>query len=221
MNSTYDAIFWDNDGVLVDTERLYYRATREALAEAGLELTPELYFRYFLESDRGTVAFATDRGLAENAAVEIRERRNTNYRKLLQNEPIAIAGVRETLETLRPRYRMGIVTSSLRSHFDTIHRRTGLLRYFDFVLAQNDYAESKPAPDPYLAAVTKSGVPAGRCLAIEDAPRGLASAKAAGIACWVVATDLGRYADFSAADRVFSSVAEIVPALLGDPADGR
>lgn len=214
MSSPFQAIFWDNDGVLVDTERLYYRATREALAEKGLELTPELYFQYFLASDRGTVAFATDRGLAESEAVQIRERRNRNYRELLQTEPIAIAGVREALETLRPHFRMGIVTSSLRSHFETIHRRTGLLGYFDFVLAQNDYAASKPSPDPYLAAIAKCSVPPDRCLAIEDAPRGLVSAKAAGIACWVIPNALTRFDTFAHADRVLPSVTAVAAALL-------
>ena len=111
---------------------------------------------------------------------------------------------------------MGIVTSSRRDHFHTIHRRTGLLEFFDFVLTSDDYAESKPAPDPYLAGIARTGYAPAECLAVEDAPRGLAAARAAGIDCWVIPTDLSRPADFSAATRILNNVQEI-PALLGHP----
>ena len=114
--------------------------------------------------------------------------RNERYQRLLEQEPITIAGVRETLQALRPHFVMGIVTSSRRAHFETIHRRTGLLEFFDFVLTLEDYAQSKPAPDPYLAAIARSGLPAARCLAIEDAPRGTGCQRAAALDCWVIPT---------------------------------
>ena len=68
---------------------------------------------------------------------------------------------------------MAIVTSSRRVHFDAMHTRTGLIPYFDFVLAREDYALSKPDPEPYLAAMKKSGCGPEECLVVEDSPRGL------------------------------------------------
>ena len=213
---TYGAIFWDNDGVLVDTERWYFQATREVFAEVGVDLTAELYFEHFLSCSSGAWHLASARGLGEADIATLRRARNERYQGLLEQESITIAGVRETLQALRPHFAMGIVTSSRRAHFETIHRRTGLLEFFDFVLTLEDYARSKPAPDPYLAAIARSGLPGDRCLAIEDAPRGLAAARAAALDCWVIPTELTRPANFSGATRILDKVADVASVLLGD-----
>jgi HAD superfamily hydrolase (TIGR01509 family) len=210
----YSAILWDNDGVLVDTERLYFQATQEVFAGAGIDLTAENYFEYFLLGSKGTSKFAAAHGLSESDIAAMQGVRNGRYLQLLENEPITISGVRETLITLRPHFVMGIVTSSRRRHFETMHRRTGLLELFDFAVTLEDYAQSKPAPDPYLAAIDRSGFPAGRCLAIEDAPRGLTAARAAALDCWVIPTELTRPATLSGATRVLDRIADVAALLL-------
>jgi HAD superfamily hydrolase (TIGR01509 family) len=207
-------ILWDNDGVLVDTERWYFQATREIFAGVGIELTGELYFEYFLSRSGGTSKFASLHGLSDTDIAERQDARNERYRQMLEQERITIAGVRETLARLRPHFVMGIVTSSHRRHFAAIHRRTGLLEFFDFAITREDYAHSKPAPDPYLAAVARSGLPAGRCLAIEDAPRGLLAARAAALDCWVIPTELTRQATFSGAARVLDRITDVSASLL-------
>jgi HAD superfamily hydrolase (TIGR01509 family) len=212
----YGAILWDNDGVLVDTERWYFQATREVLAEVGVDLTVELYFEYFLSRSGGAWHLASARGLNEADIVAIRGARNERYLRMLEQELITIEGVRETLAELRPHFVMGIVTSSRRVHFETIHRRTGLLEFFDFVLTLEDYARSKPAPDPYLEAIARSGLPASRCLAIEDAPRGLSAARGAELDCWVIPTEFTRRATFSGATKVLNRITD-VSSLLLDP----
>jgi len=216
---SYAAILWDNDGVLVDTERWYFQATQEAFAEAGIDLTVEHYFEYFLSRSRGTSRFGSAHGLNEADIATVQDARNERYRQLLEQEGITIAGVRETLEILRPHFVMGIVTSSRRQHFETIHRRTGLLELFDFAVTREDYPRSKPAPDPYLAAVARSGFAAGRCLAIEDAPRGLIAARSASLDCMVIPTELTRQAPFSGATRVLDRITDVA-ALLLDASSG-
>jgi len=210
----YSAILWDNDGVLVDTERLYFQSTQDMFARAGIDLTVQHYIEYFLMRSRGTTKFAAAHGLREAEIAALQDVRNERYLQLLEHEPITIAGVRETLMTLRPHFVMGIVTSSRRRHFETMHRRTGLLEFFDFTVTREAYAQSKPAPDSYLAAVARSGFPAGRCLAIEDAPRGLIAARAAALDCWVIPTELTRPATFSGAIRVLDRIADVAALLL-------
>jgi HAD superfamily hydrolase (TIGR01509 family) len=112
------------------------------------------------------------------------------------------------------RYRHTIVTSSLRRHFAIIHERTGFGKFFDFVVAEGDYTHYKPDPEPYAVAVKRSGFSARECLAIEDSPRGLQAAKAAGLACWVIPSELTRCGDFSAADKVLPSIGELPRMLL-------
>ncbi len=210
----YGAILWDNDGVLVDTERWYFQATREVFAGVGIDLTVELYFEYFLSRSGGTSHLASAHGVSEAGIAAMIGARNERYLHMLEQELITIAGVRETLAALRPHFVMGIVTSSRREHFEAIHRRTGLLEFVDFAITREDYARSKPAPDPYLAAVARSGSPAGSCLAIEDAPRGLIAARAAALDCWVIPTEFTRGAPFSGATTVLDQVADVASLLL-------
>src|SRR5262245_8076403 len=168
-----NAIFWDNDGVLVNTEHLYYRATREVLATVGIELTEAMYVELFLVQAKGAWHLATERGMSPEAVQELREARSMRYAALLASEPILLPGIRELIESLCGTCTMGIVTSSRPDHFAIIHERTGLLPYFDFVLTSADYAHTKPHPEPYLRAIERSGCAPENCLVIEDSERGL------------------------------------------------
>jgi HAD superfamily hydrolase (TIGR01509 family) len=209
------AILWDNDGVLVDTEHLYFEATQRVMASAGVPLTEQQYIEHFLVEGKGAWHLVEERGAGQDEIARLRDTRNELYGRLLSEGPRVIPGVAETLEALRGRYVMGVVTSSRKDHFDLIHEHTGLLQYFDFVLTASDYPRVKPYPDPYLAAVQRSGVGADACIAIEDSERGLEAATLAGVRCIVVPTALTRGGRFAKAYRVLASVSE-VPAALSD-----
>ena len=205
-----DAIFWDNDGVLVDTERLYLAATRQVLASVDVPLTDEQYMELFLVQGIGAWHLVGAKGFSRNEIDQLRETRNSLYAQWLAQTPVVIEGVRDVLEALHGRFHMGVVTSSRKDHFDLIHQKTGLLKYFDFVLTSEDFARVKPDPEPYLKAIERSGFAPERCLAVEDSERGLAAAKAAGIRCIVVPTPLTRKSSFEGAHRVLGSVGEIL-----------
>jgi HAD superfamily hydrolase (TIGR01509 family) len=209
-----EAILWDNDGVLVDTETLYFQATQQVMASAGVHLTEALYIDHFLVEGRGAWHLLEERGVGAGEIARLREERNELYGRWLRQGPRLIPGIIETLDALRGRYVMGVVTSSRKDHFDLIHEHTGLLPYFDFVLTASDYPRVKPHPDPYLRAVERSGVPADACIAIEDSERGLEAATRAGVRCIVVPTGLNRGRRFERAHRVLSSVRDI-PESIG------
>jgi HAD superfamily hydrolase (TIGR01509 family) len=208
------AIFWDNDGVLVDTERLYFRATQETLESVGVVLDQEHYVEFFLRQGRGAWHLLEERGVSAADIERLRARRNDLYSELLQREACAIEGVSGTLEALHRKFVMGVVTSSRRDHFDIIHTRCNLLQYFDFVLTAADFERAKPHPDPYLLAIEKSGAEKDECIAIEDSERGLEAATQAGIRCIVIPTALTRGGDFSRAHYVLDSVMEVPKVLL-------
>ncbi|MHB0915072.1 MAG: HAD family hydrolase [Thermoleophilia bacterium] len=207
------AILWDNDGVLVDTEELYYEATRRVAAGAGVELTAAQFLEVSLTAGLSMFDILRERGFSGAEVDELRRRRNALYRSFLLAGVRVNAGVREALEELRGSYRMGVVTSSLREHFDAAHASTGLAGHFEFVVAREDYRESKPAPDPYLTALERHGLDPAECVAIEDTRRGLDSALAAGLSCLAVPTALTRDADFSGALAVLADTSEIVGAI--------
>lgn len=204
-----EAILFDNDGVLVDTEQLYFKANVEMFAEVSFELTAEMYEEFYLLQNIGAWHLLEQRGDDPNQFPAMREERNARYRQLLRNEEILIPGAIETVIDLSKRFIIGVVTSSRRDHFDIIHQRTGLSSVFDFVVAEGDYNHSKPSPEPYLAGIKRAGVVPDKCLAIEDTVRGLTAAKAAGLKCWVVPSPLTLKQDFSAADLHLQRIDEV------------
>jgi HAD superfamily hydrolase (TIGR01509 family) len=185
-----EAVLWDNDGVLVDTETLFFEFTRRAFAASGAELSPERWIRSYLGDGIGSREIARSLGVPDGTAERMLEERNEAWRRRLDQGVPVRPGVREALAALRGRVRLAMVTSSPREQIDLIHRSTGLLPFFECVVTSDDCERIKPAPDPYLTAVGRMGVAPARCLAVEDSARGVASAAAAGIRCVLVPHEL-------------------------------
>lgn len=172
------AILWDNDGVLVDTEKVFFEANRRELATLGVEASWADFEEISLRRGESLLSLS---GLDGDDLRALFARRDASYSELLSTEEIAIAGMAELLARLAPRFRMGIVTSSRRKHFEVIHARSGLMRHFRFHVVREDYGRGKPHPDGYLEGIDRTGLPPDRCVAVEDSPRGVASAQAAGL----------------------------------------
>ncbi|HEY1801905.1 MAG TPA: HAD family phosphatase [Terriglobales bacterium] len=208
-----EAILWDNDGVLVDTERLYFQATRQALARARIELTLDLYKDISLRQGRSLFSLVDKKGWTAEQVAALRLERDEIYSGLLRAEPLLFPEVSETLRELHNKYRMAIVTSSRRVHFDVMHEKTEIWKYFEFVLAREDYGKSKPNPEPYLTALRRLGIAAEKSVAIEDTERGLSAARAAGLRCVVVPHEFTRGCEFAGAEAVIESVSELAGLL--------
>ncbi len=212
------AILWDNDGVLVDTEGLYYRATRDVLAGVGVELNPELFMEISLRRGHSAFDVAAQQGVPAERIARLRIERDEHYGEILRRGVPPMDGIEDVLAELYGRVTMAVVTSAQRRHFDLIHRSSGLLRFFDFVLTREDYEHTKPHPDPYLTALARAGLCADQCVVVEDSERGCLSATAAGIRCLVVPNHMTHTNDFSSAHKVLSSVRDValeVRSMLG------
>lgn len=202
-----EAIFWDNDGVLVDTEALFFEANRELLAEHGIALDHDTFAEWSLR--RGVSVFEILENKTDEERLALRDERNRRYVSTLRKGVDVFEGVEGCLAELYGQLPMAVVTSAYPDHFEVIHAQTNLMQYFEFALRGGDYARHKPFPDPYLDAAKRLDVDPTRCLVIEDSERGLVSAVAAGMRCIVVPNPLARDADLSSAHRVIDSVAEI------------
>jgi beta-phosphoglucomutase-like phosphatase (HAD superfamily) len=95
-----EAILWDNDGVLVDTERLFFETTRRTLARVGIELSLEQFLELSMRQGRSAFKLATERGLAEQQIAELKRERDVLYSEMLRRQTRVLPGVPETLRSL-------------------------------------------------------------------------------------------------------------------------
>jgi HAD superfamily hydrolase (TIGR01509 family) len=207
-------VLWDNDGVLVDTEGFYFQATRSVLAAVGIELTLDQFQEISLRRGESTFRLAEERGVGAEDIADLRTERDRLYANALATQCCVIDGVDAVLRSLHGKVRMGVVTSSRRKHFEIVHATSGLLPYFDFVLAREDYKHSKPHPEPYLTALRRYHLRPEQCIVVEDSERGLAAANAAGLECLVVLSEWTQGGDFSLACQVFDDISRVPDDVL-------
>lgn len=196
----FDAVIFDLDGTLVDTERLTQAAGIEAFAAQGIALEPGFLQGLVGKDD------VTGMGLIRAAfpdldipAFDLASRAAMD-RLLTQGLPLK-PGALDLLAALS--LPMAIATSSTRRQADRKLDRSGLRRHFAHVIVFEDVIRPKPAPDPFLLAAARLGVPPARCVAFEDSETGAMSARAAGMTV-VQVPDMqaatGLYADLVATD---------------------
>lgn len=184
------AILFDSDGVLVDSEQIFFDATREAFAQAGAEIDARKWARWYLSEGRHSADIARELGISESRIDGVIRQRNADfYGRIARGVPV-MPGVPDVLESLCDTYRLAVVTGADREHFDLVHRNTGLVRFFETVVTRDDCRDVKPAPEAYLTVLDRLELRPKECLAVEDSPRGAVAAVAAGITCVVLRTAL-------------------------------
>ncbi|MBU0631409.1 HAD family phosphatase [bacterium] len=205
-------LLFDNDGVLVETEKWYFEANKKALGEIDVELEFDVYMEIMA---RGGTAWevAQKAGYSKALIDKQRCRRDEYYQEFLTCKPIEIEGVVNVLEELSHEYKMGIITTARRVDFDLIHSQREMVKFMDFTLCVEEYPRAKPYADPYLAGMKKFNAMAHECLVIEDSQRGLSSAVNAGIECAVVHNEFTATHDFGSATYRIKTLQEL-PKLL-------
>lgn len=211
--SKFEAIFFDMDGLLVDTESLYLDATREIFAPFDVGVPLDWYITEQLGKGTSTFSLLEAKGIGTDVIRETRFRRNKRYMEMLEDVK-PVRGVRETLLQLHGKFTLAVVTSSNREPFEVIMRNTELGHFFDFSVTFDDVNCLKPDPKPYLTAVERSGYEKLHCLALEDSNKGVRAAKAAGISCYAIPDELTKGHDFSMADKVLGSIRELPDLLM-------
>ncbi|PUE66531.1 HAD family hydrolase [Arcobacter caeni] len=202
-------ILFDNDGVLVHTEPLYFKANIMALQEYfNISLEFEEYMKIMSE---GTTVWqkAFEKGFSQKEIEKAKNQRNEYYQNFLRTENILIPQVKEVLEKLSKKYKMGIVTTSRRVDFEIIHKNLGIVDYMDFVLSEEDYNFAKPHPEPYLKGLEMFKADKDETIVIEDSTRGLSSAYKAGIQCVIVKNEFTITQDFSKASYFIDTLSEL------------
>jgi len=211
---SFKAIFFDSDGLLVDTERINLQATHEIFSSIGVEISWDWYIRENLQKGRSSFELAREKGISETEIEKLWWLREKRIEELLKENVPVIDGVYEVLEKIQGKFVLGVVTSRRKEPFETILNKTDLRRFFQFFITRDDVENIKPHPDPYLKAVEFSGERKEDCVALEDSQRGVQSAKDAGITCFAIPSELTREHYFSTADKVLNSIRELPEHLM-------
>lgn len=212
-----EAVVFDFDGVLANSEPIHLTALQRMLASHGVSVSPDEYYaRYVGYDDVGVFRMlAEEHGwiLNEAKVAALIEEKSRIFDAIIASEDVLFPGARACVERLAAVYPLGIASGALRHEIVAILARYGLSEYFRFIVASGDTPESKPAPDPYRLAARLHGLAPSACVAIEDSRWGLESARAAGLRAVGIATTYPRAA-LAGADVVIDSLDEFTPALI-------
>jgi len=211
-----EAVVFDLDGVLLDSEQVWDEVREELVKERGGRWHEQVQTEMMGMSSVEWSRYMHDEldlpEPPEEISAEVVQRLDEVYRKRL---PL-IDGAREAVERLAARWPLGLASSSNREVIDLVLDLSGLARFFRVTVSSEEVPRGKPAPDVYLEAARGLGVPPERCAAVEDSHNGIRSAKAAGMR--VIAIPNQHYPPgeeaLALADVTLGSLAELTPSIV-------
>ena len=215
----FEAILFDCDGVLVDSEPITNGVLRGLLEESGWSLTPAECMRVFVgkavRDERALIETNTGQPLTEAWMTEFYRRRNRELQARLK----PIAGARDAVAAAHRHTAGRIACASGADRFKVEMQlaQVGLMQFFDgCIFSGQEMPRSKPAPDVYLAAAAHLSVAGARCLVIEDTTTGVTAGVAADATVWAYCPTPAHGSALlqAGASRLFTAMSDL-PGLLG------
>ncbi len=206
----FDAIVFDMDGVLIDSEPLHFAALHALLREDGFVLTREENEDFFGATSEATFRTLIARHGLPRTVAEYMVRYDAAVLSVLSEPHEAAPGVHALIDCARAHaMKLAVASSSRLSWISATLRSLGLSGAFDAIVSGDDVAHSKPSPEIYLLAAARLSLPSSRCLAIEDSPNGVASAVAAGLSVLGVRTAYTAHLRLDSVLQTVDSLAEV------------
>ena len=204
-----EAVVFDLDGLLVDSEPLQFRAYKEAFSRHGVEID-DCDWRRWHEIEASVPRWVELDRLPVDAQV-IRAEKKTIYEKLVEEELRMKPGAEQLVQELSRHCRLAVASGSRIESIRACLNKFGLSSLFESLHSGTTLPRSKPHPDVYLQAVASLGVETARVVAIEDSFQGLVAAHHAGLRC-VVCPDTNNArptAEYALAAKVVGSLSEL------------
>jgi phosphoglycolate phosphatase/beta-phosphoglucomutase len=221
------AIFFDFNGVIIDDETIQMKAYQEVLSGHEVPLTEELYFGALGMDDRTFVRSMFEHAkkpLSDPVLEEVMVAKTDLHRQMIEELPL-FPGVLTFLKAASREFQLGLVSMANIAEVSYVFQRANLTPLFTVIITAEDASVCKPAPDCYLAGLMKLNekrqyermlpLLASECLAIEDSPPGIQSARAAGMKTLGVTNTVAEGALREAgADVVTKSLADWTPVAV-------
>jgi len=196
------ALVFDMDGLMIDSERLYFAAEREMAAAFGQELRDEQLWPLMGRKPIESLRLLREILGVETSPEELFTWRNRPMLEKMRQDLGAMPGLFEILDAFRGRLKLAVATGAQREFLDIALDTLHIREYFDVLQTADGLERGKPDPEIYLQACRRLGLPAGECLVLEDARNGVLAGKAAGCPVIAVPNDYTRGQDFSVADWI-------------------
>jgi len=214
MSTELQAVVFDMDGVIIESEMTHYQAICEAMGEK-MKVSYQVFIEKCTGGDErfamGRMAAFSDMSYDEELFQEWSRRKATAYARLISEGVSPMPGAIELVESVAEQLPVGLATGSRRSDVDAaLHVLGGgcLEGLFNTIVTSGDVADSKPHPGTYSKAVEDLGVEPSACFAIEDSPNGIASALGAGLRVIGVAV-MHDASKLSRAENVVSTLTDV------------
>lgn len=219
--SSHGVIF-DMDGVIVASGPAHAASWRIVAKKAGYEVSQADFLKHFGRPSRDIVREIWGAEISDDEVRRIDDAKELAYRQLVTGMVPLTIGIRETLAGLREAgIRIAIGTSGPRENVELVLRESGLEPLFDAVVTGFDVRHGKPAPDCFLLAAERLGLPPKSCVVVEDAPVGIQAARAAGIRCvGLIGTHPAQALESAGCDALVGKLTEITPTLVGRLIEG-
>jgi HAD superfamily hydrolase (TIGR01509 family) len=204
-------IIFDMDGLMIDSEPFHCMAYGEVLRQFGKQLSLEYNNKHYVgKGDMFAGQDIVKRLSLPISAEELNSRKQAVYKKLIASEIIPQEGLVELLKKLhKNNYRKAVASGSTLDEIRIIIDGLNISKYIESYFSAQQVKNGKPAPDLFLLTANEMGVDPSECLVLEDAPSGVAAAKAAGMKCFVVPSRETKQEDFSNATLVLNSLTEV------------
>ena len=206
-----EAIIFDMDGVLVDSEPLHTRATKLLLTECGLDWDERESADHIGLTDVESFAALKRRHNLAGDPLDLATRWAERTIVLLAQHARPLPGVPSVPLTLRARgYRLALASSSRPPVIAATLDAIGARELFEVVVSGAEVPRGKPSPDVFLEAARRLDVPAARCLVIEDSHHGVTAARAAGMRCLAIPCSTTRHQDFAHATARLDALPDVL-----------
>jgi len=182
MNAS-KAVLWDMDGTLINSEELHWIAWRETMANEGIVITREQFRSTFGQRNDSIIPASLGSSTTAQRVARIGEAKEERYRDLVRQVGIAFEpGVATWLRRLNQHgWQQAIASAAPRANVDAVLGALSAKHFFQAIISAEDVHRGKPDPEVYVLAASRAGVPADRCIVVEDAMAGIEGARRAGM----------------------------------------